>query len=148
MISTSDIRAWLKDALLSIPELKHVGLHSQADLEKALEHFRHTHQHIAIVVPGPDEIRHDYEADLSYPLRSRVISVFDILFSGRRLDRSPEGDTATLDLKDAILDMFLTVDVADLSAHCTITTSEPITVQLDDHQGRDAWKITLTITPL
>lgn len=148
MTSTVDLRAWLKDALLSIPELKHVGLHSQSDLEKALEHFRHTHQHIAIVVPGPDEIRHDYEADLPYPLRSRALSVFDILFSGRRLDRSPEGATATLDLKDAILDMFLSVNVDAMEAHCTVTTSEPITVQLDDNQGREAWKITLTITPL
>lgn len=148
MISTVDLRAWLKDALLSIPDLKHVGLHSQADLEKALMHFRDAHQHIAIVMPGPDEIAHQTEPGITEPILSTASSVFDILFAGRRLDRSPEGDTATLDLKDAILDMFLSVAVPDQEAHCLVTLSEPVTVQLDDNQGRDAWKVTLTIHPV
>ena len=148
MIPTTTLRTWLRTTLEGVAGLKRVGVHAQADLENALSHFRDTSQNICIVVPDADQVEHDYEADLVFPLRSRVSSVFHLLFSGRRLDRLPEGDTATLDLKDAILDLFLTTAVSDVEAHCTVTASEPITIQLDDNQGRDAWKLTITIRPL
>lgn len=147
MISTTTLRSWLKDALTSVPGLKHVGLHSQADLEKALEHFRDVHQHIAIVVPAPDEIAHQYEEGIAQPVRSTTSAVFDILLAGRRLDRQPTGDDATLDLKDAIVSLLLSIAVPGEEAHATITASEPIAITFDEGQGRDGWKLTLTIHP-
>ena len=148
MIPTEDIRTWVRDTLLTVEGLRTVLTHSQTELEEALMSFRDTsREHKAIVVPMPDEIQHDYEADLHYPLRSRVSSAFTIFIAGRRLDRSSQGDDTTLALKDAALDLFLTTAVTGHAAHCTVTASEPVTIQFDDNQGREAWKLTLLIRP-
>lgn len=147
MIQTAPLRTWLRDTLLTLDGVQNVRILAQTDLDEALAHFRDTRNHTVVIIPMADEIDHEYEGDIPYPLRSRVNSIFEVLIAGRRLDRLPDGSDPTLALKDAALDLLLTTAVTDQAAHCTATACEPVTIQLDENQGREAWKITLTIRP-
>jgi hypothetical protein len=142
MISTLDIQ----DALLA--KLKTSGLfekvmaHSDADLGAALAHLRDNPSSIAVIVPGADAFDHQFEGDDARPVRSEWKCGFDILFSGRQLDKRETGDPRTLELKDAALNLLFWDDLGINGLIVLPGACEPLAIEFENGKGREAWKLT------
>lgn len=145
MISTRAIQTALFTTLKASGLFEKVMSHADSDLGKAMEHLRDNPKSIAVIVPGADAFDHQFEGDDPQPVRGEWRCGFELLFSGRRLDKRETGDSATLDLKDAALNLlfYQNLGIPDL---VTLPMScEPMVIEFENGEGREAWKLSLDL---
>ena len=141
MISTLVIQAALLAKLTASGLFEKVMTHSDADLGAALTHLRDNPSSIAVIVPAADSFDHQFEGDDPRPVRSEWKCGFDILFSGRQLDKRETGDSKTLELKDAALNLLFWDDLGIDDLIVLPAACEPLAIEFENGKGREAWKL-------
>ena len=141
MISTRTIQTALHAKLKGSALFEKVMAHSDSDLGAALAHLRDNPSSIAVIVPGADSFTHKFEDDDAAPVRAEWKCNFDIIFSGRQLDKRETGDPKTLDLKDAALNLLFWDDLGIEGLLVLPGTCEPIAIEFENGKGREAWKL-------
>jgi hypothetical protein len=145
MISTTAIQSALKDKLKTSSLFEKVMVHSDSDLGAALSHLRDNPSSIAVIVPGADSFSHQFEDDEAPPVHAVWRCKFDIIISGRQLDKRETGDPKTLVLKDDTLNLLFWSDL-DVEGLITLPeVCEPIAIEFENGKGREAWKLTVDL---
>jgi hypothetical protein len=148
MISTLTIQAALTAKLTASKLFEKVMTHSDSDLGAALAHLRDNPSSIAVIIPGADTFTHKFEDEDSTPVRAEWKCGFDILFSGRQLDKRETGDAKTLELKDAALNLLFWDDL-DIEGLIVLPgTCEPLAIEFENGKGREAWKLSADLRQL
>lgn len=146
MILTSTIQAALQAALVTAALAEKVMTHADADLGAALAHLRDNPRSLIVIVPAADAVSTDFLDGTNIALRSEIRSGFELLISGRQLDKRETGDPKTLALKDAVLELLLWNPLGTAGTLITIPSScEPLALEFDDGKAREAWKLSLEV---
>lgn len=150
MISTTQIRDALAAKLKAANLFEKVMCHSDSNLGEALKHLRDNPSSIAVVVPGADKFDHKFDPDDegSAPVRAEWLCSFDILFSGRQLDKRETGDPKTLETKDDALNLLFWDDLGVEGLLVLPQTCEPLAIEFENGAGREAWKLTADLRQL
>lgn len=150
MISTTQIRDALAAKLTAAKLFEKVMCHSDSNLGAALEHLRDNPSSIAVIVPGADRFDHKFDPDDegTAPVRAEWFCAFDIVFSGRRLDKNETGDPKTLEAKDAALNLLFWDDLGVNGLIVLPQVCEPLAIEFENGSGREAWKLTADLRQL
>lgn len=148
MVPTLQIQTALLATLRASGLLEKVMAHADADLGAALTHLRDHPGSLAVAVPGADTFEHQFEGDDPQPVRTELKCNFDLILSGRQLDKRETGDPRTLTLKDAVIELLLWNNLGIAGITCLPTICEPLAIEFENGKGREAWKLNLDFRQL